>query len=524
MSIPQEISEPIGFWRIAAEDRNRLAVVDPEGGEVHYGELCDFVNRISHGFEAQGLRKGDHVAIALPNCVEHLALLLAAIQSGLYITSINWHLVGPEIAYILGDAESKVFVSHERFATEARRAAKEVGLLGESCYAIGEVAGFRAFSELIEGRAADRPEKPATGSVMFYTSGTTGRPKGVRRKLPEAHPDDAGAAMMGLFAQFGVEPHDGHVHITVAPLYHGAPNNWATTSLHCGHPVILMDRFTPEGMLELIEKHRVTHSHVVPTIFHRLLSLPQEVRDRYDVSSLRTMIHAAAPCPVETKWKMLEWWGDVIWEYYSATEIGGTIVDPASWRRYPGTVGVPFPRAEVKIFDDDGNELPTGESGKIYMRMEGNEFKYYKDPGKTRKAELRGFHTVGDVGYFNEDGYLFLNDRANDMIIVGGVNIYPAEIEGVLQQQENIADIAVFGIPNADTGEEIKAVVELVPGVADDDATRDGIMKYCQGRLAKQRWPHSIDFTTEMPRDPSGKLYKRKLRDPYWDGHEGRIV
>ncbi len=524
MSSLRESSAPIGFWRIAESDPDRLAVVDPEGGEVHYGELRDLVNRISHGFEALGLRKGDHVAISLPNGVEHLALLLAAIQSGLYITSINWHLVGPEIAYILGDAESKLFVSHEEFAVEAQRAADEAGLPGDARFAIGPVPGFRAFSELIDGRSAERPEEPQTGSVMFYTSGTTGRPKGVRRKLPEAHPDDAAAAMMGLFMQFGVAPHDDHVHITVAPLYHGAPNNWATTSLHCGHPVILMDRFTPEGMLERIEKYRVTHSHVVPTIFHRLLALPREIRDRYDISSLRTMIHAAAPCPVETKWKMLDWWGDVIWEYYSATEIGGTIIDPADWRRHPGTVGLPFPRAEVKIFDDDGNELPTGQSGKIYMRIEGNEFEYYKDQDKTRKAERGGFYTVGDIGYLDEDGYLFLNDRANDMIIVGGVNIYPAEIEGVLQQQEKIADVAVFGVPNADTGEEIKAVVELAPGADDDDATRAEIMEYCIGRLAKQRWPRSIDFTNEMPRDPSGKLYKRKLRDPYWEGHEGRLL
>jgi long-chain acyl-CoA synthetase len=263
---------------------------------------------------------------------------------------------------------------------------------------------------------------------------------------------------------------------------------------------------------------------VVPTIFHRLLSLPKEVRDRYDISSLRTMIHAAAPCPVETKWKMLDWWGDVIWEYYSSTEIGGTIVGPEDWRSHPGTVGVPFPRAEVKIFDDDGNELPTGESGKIYMRMEGASFEYYKDEEKTRKASMNGFISVGDIGYFDEDGYLFLNDRANDMIIVGGVNIYPAEIEGVLQQHDKIADVAVFGVPNADTGEEIKAVVELVPGAAADDAMRSEIMGYIEGRMAKQRWPHSIDFTTEMPRDPSGKLYKRKLRDPYWEGHEGRLL
>jgi long-chain acyl-CoA synthetase len=359
---------------------------------------------------------------------------------------------------------------------------------------------------------------------MFYTSGTTGRPKGVRRPLGDVSPDDAAAAIMGLFALFDIHPHDGHVHITPAPLYHSAPNSWAITSLHCGHPVVLMDRFTPLGMMERIARYRVSHTHMVPTMFHRLLSLPEDVRASYDVSSLRTMIHAAAPCPVATKWKMLDWWGDVIWEYYSATEVGGTIISPSDWRKHPGTVGRPFPGSEVKVLDDDGNELATGQSGTIYMRMEGVSFEYYKDREKTEKASRKGFVTVGDIGYLDADGYLFLNDRKNDMIIVAGVNLYPAEIESALQQHEKIVDVAVFGIPNADTGEEIKAVIELSPGTSADDATRAEIMEFCKGHLAKQRWPRSIDFTTEMPRDPSGKLYKRKLRDPYWEEHDSSIV
>jgi len=515
---------PIGFWRIAEHDPERLAVVDPDGHELRYGELFRLVNQISHGFRAQGLGRGDHVSVALPNGTLHLALCLAAMQSGLYITSINWHLVGPEIAYILRDSESKLFISHERFAQEAVRAADEAGLSADRRYAIGGIEGFRPLAELHEGQPEKRPARPESGSLMFYTSGTTGRPKGVRRPLPDVPPDDAAAAIIGLFLLFGIQPHDGHVHITPAPLYHAAPNNWATTSLHCGHPVVLMDRFTPEGMLERIQRHRVSHSHMVPTMFHRLLALPEKVRQGYDLSSLRTMIHAAAPCPVETKWKMLEWWGDVLWEYYSATEIGGTIVGPAEWRKRPGTVGRPFPRSEVKILDAEGNELPPGQSGTIYMLMQGMSFEYYKDEEKTRKASRQGFVTVGDVGYLDEEGYLFLNDRANDMIIVGGVNLYPAEIEAVLQQHEKIVDVAVFGVPNDDTGEEIKAVVELAQGASPDDATRREIMAFCEGRLARQRWPRSIDFTTEMPRDPNGKLYKRKLRDPYWEGHKGSII
>ncbi|MCH2173899.1 acyl-CoA synthetase [Myxococcota bacterium] len=514
----------LGFWKIAEEEPDRLAIADPDHNEISYGDLYTLVNQISHGLTALGLEEGDHVATTLPNGIEQVALCLAAFQQGLYITTVNWHLVGPEIAYILGDAESKVFVTHERFGDEATRAADEAGLPAEARFSIGEVEGFRPFSEMIDGQPANRPENLSTGSFMFYTSGTTGRPKGVRRDLPDVHPDETGARSGGLMMLFGKKPHDGHVHITMAPLYHTAVSNWAHMSLHWGHPVVLMDRFTAEGALERIQKYRVTHSHMVPTMFHRMLALPESERAKYDVSSLRCMIHAAAPCPVETKQKMLDWWGDVIWEYYAATEGGGTIVNPEQWRRFPGTVGQPWPISEVKIFDDDGNEVPTGASGTIYMRMEGNEFKYYKDEAKTDKARREDFFTVGDIGYFNEEGFLFLNDRANDMIIVGGVNIYPAEIEGALHQHEKIGDVAVFGVPNEDTGEEIKAVVELVPGIPENEETLADIMSFCRDRMAKQKWPRSIDFTTEMPRDPNGKLYKRKLRDPYWEGRERNIV
>jgi long-chain acyl-CoA synthetase len=291
-----------------------------------------------------------------------------------------------------------------------------------------------------------------------------------------------------------------------------------------GHSVVVMDRWTPEGALERIEKYRVTQSHMVPTMFHRLLALPEEERLKYDVSSLRRMIHAAAPCPVDTKKKMIEWWGDSIWEYYAATEGGGTMVGPEDWQRFPGTVGKVWPGSEVIVVDEDGNECPTGVSGTIYMKSPAGEFEYYKDEEKTNKARLRdGFFTVGDVGYFNEEGFLFLNDRSNDMIIVGGVNIYPAEIEGQLHQHPAVADVAVFGIPNEDTGEEIKAVVELHAGWEPTDETTAQIMEYLRGQIAKQKLPRTIDYTTEMPRDPNGKLYKRKLRDPYWQGRTRAI-
>ena len=334
------MSDTLGFYAIAEDTPDRLAIADPDYNELSYGELYALVNRISNGLRAAGLERGDHIATTLPNTIEQVALCLAAFQSGYYITTINWHLVGPEIAYILGDAESKVYVTHERFAHESRRAVDEAGLPPEACFSVGDVPGFRPFEELSSGQSAERPDPLQAGSFMFYTSGTTGRPKGVRRDLPDANPDDVAKGAGMLFLLFGKQPHDGHVHITQAPLYHTAVNNWTTTSLHWGHPVVLMDKWTPEGALERIQKYKVTQSHMVPTMFHRLLALPEDVRKSYDVSSLRCMVHAAAPCPVDTKWKMLDWWGDVhLGVLRGDRRRWDLCVSPQEWREHPGTVG-----------------------------------------------------------------------------------------------------------------------------------------------------------------------------------------
>ncbi|MCY4273629.1 MAG: acyl-CoA synthetase [bacterium] len=513
-------TDVLGFWKIAEADPGRLAVADPDDNQITYRGLAEFTNRIVYGLRAAGLKAGDQVTTVLPNGIEQMAVSLAAYQGGYYLTTVNWHLAGPEIAYIVNDSETKAFIVHEDFAEQAIRVLQESDVPAANRFSVGSIDGFRPLSALIDSQPASRPDDLTTGSFMFYTSGTTGRPKGVRRGLPGIHPDEAAAGSGGLFMLLGIMPHDDNVHITQAPLYHTAVNIWATTSLHMGHPAVLMGRWTAEGALERIDRYKVTQSHMVPTMFHRLLQLPDEVKQRYDVSSLRRMVHAAAPCPVETKQKMLDWWGDCIWEYYAATEGGGTYVPPDEWRKHPGTVGRPWPGSEVIVVDDDGNRLPPGASGTIYMKMPGGAaFEYYKDREKTEKARLGAeFFTVGDVGYFDEDGYLFLNDRANDMIIVGGMNIYPAEIEGALLQSPLVGDAAVFGIPNDDTGEEIKAVIEPAGGVAPDDGTRAAIMAFLRDQIAKQKWPRSIDFTDQMPRDPNGKLYKRRLRDPHWEG------
>ena len=516
------MTDPLGFWSIAEADPHRLAVVDPEGHRASFGELADLTNRYTHGLRACGLGVGDGVVMVLPNGLDLIALKLAAFQGGMYETPVNWRLTAPEISYILDDSDAMALVVHQRFAAEAVGVGERTAVAHR--YSVGAVDGYRPLAELTGGWPATRPENLASGSTMTYTSGTTGRPKGVRRPISDKHPDEL-AAIAGLpLLAFGIQPHDGNVHLCAGPMYHAAGGRFVTMSLHLGHTVVLMNRWNAAETLELIERHGVTHSHMVPTMFHRLLQLPEDVRQRHDLSSLRHVVHAAAPCPVETKLRMLDWWGECIWEYYAATEGGGTLVGPDEWRRFPGTVGRPWPNAEVIVVGEDGQELPPGESGAVYMKMTSSQrFEYHKDERKTTDGRLGDFFTVGDVGYLNEEGYLFLNDRARDMIIVGGVNIYPAEIEAAMQQCSLVGDVAVFGIPDEDLGEKIKAVVEPAPGVEPGEATRQAILDFLGGRLAKQRHPHSLDFSEALPRDPNGKLYKRRLRDPYWEGRTRRI-
>ncbi len=513
----------LGFWKLAQADPERIAIVAPDGTEVRAGEMLATVNQVSHGLRAQGLSRGDTVATVMPNGLEFMQLYLGAMQIGLYLTPINHHLVGPEIAYIVNDSDAKLFVGHEAFADEITKAATEFTLAPEKRFAAGDIDGFRPLSELTDGQPTTNPDDRVAGLPMHYTSGTTGRPKGVKRALIDIDPDILGELYSGLQQMFGVNPFDNHVHITGSPLYHTAVLLWTLNSLHMGHKVVLMDRWTPEGMLELIDRHKVTTTHMVPTQFHRLLELPEEVRNKYDVSSTRCMVHAAAPCPPDIKRKMIEWWGNSITEYYAATEGGGTIITAEEWMRKPGSVGKAWTGSEVRILDEDGNQLPANTEGTVYMSLAQANFEYKGDEAKTNENRREGFFTVGDWGLLDEDGYLFLKDRKSDMIISGGVNIYPAEIESELMGFDKIFDVAVFGIPHEDWGEEIKAVVQPAPGVTPDDTLREEIMTYAESRLAKFKRPKTIDFIEEMPRDPNGKLYKRKLRDPYWEA-KGRQI
>jgi long-chain acyl-CoA synthetase len=513
----------LGFWSIAQEDPDHLAVVDPDEREISAGELSASCNQVVHGLRDLGLEQGDAIAMVLPNSVEVFELYLAVLQAGFYLVPINFHLVGPEIAYIVQDCEAKAFVVHERFADVAIAAADEIDFPKEGRFAVGDVAGFRSYAELKDGQPTTPPENRSTGAVMNYTSGTTGRPKGVRRPLSGVAPEDGAIGFSGMLFMFGLQPHDDNVHICGSPLYHTAVLVFAGGALHAGHTVVVMDKWIPEEMLRLIEKYRVTNSHMVPTQFHRLLALPDDAKAKYDLSSLRHMVHAAAPCPPDVKRRMIEWWGNVIDEYYAASEGGGTIVFAEEWMQKPGTVGKPWVISEIAILDDDGNELPAGQIGTVYMHMQTGNFEYYKDKDKTEKSRRGKFFTVGDVGYLDEDGWLFLRDRKTDMIISGGANIYPAEIESELLSHPKVGDAAVFGIPHEDWGEEVKAVIEPAAGVEPGPELADEILTFCGDRLARFKTPKSIDFVAEMPRDPNGKLYKRKLRDPYWEGRERAI-
>jgi len=512
----------LGFWRLAQNNPDHLALVGPDGAERTAGELLSAANRAANGLRALGLDNGDTVALLLPNSIELIEIYLGALEIGLYVTPINWHLVGPEVAYILGDSDAKVFIAHERFAEVATIAATEAGFDLDKAFCVGTIEGFRPYSELTDTQPDTEPDRRTTGAAMHYTSGTTGRPKGVKRGLFEIDPSDMGELLAYLPNLFGITAHDDHVHLTVSPLYHTAVLMWTGNALHIGHTVVLMDKWTPEETLRLIQRYKVTYSHMVPTQFVRLLDLPEDVRDSYDVSSLRNMVHGAAPCPHEIKRKMIDWWGDTIQEYYAATEGGGTVITASQWLERPGSVGVAWPGSEVRIYDDQANQLPPGQIGTVYMQLM-VDFEYKGDTDKTKANRIENFFTVGDLGEMDEEGFLFLRDRKADMIISGGANIYPAEIEGELINHPAVADVAVFGIPNADWGEEIKAVIELHDGFEPSDELAAEIIAWAGTRMGKFKLPRTIDFAEALPREANGKLIKRKLRDPYWEGEDRSI-
>ncbi|NUT36601.1 MAG: acyl-CoA synthetase [Hamadaea sp.] len=503
----------IGIWTIARERPGRAAVFGPDGTTTTYGELTAAADRIGRGLQALGLRPADSLLLLLPNGVDLVSTYFGALQIGLYVVPVNWHLTAAEVAHIAADCQAKAIIADERFADAAREAADTAGISAR--YTTGKIDGFEPLAGLDDG-GEGRPAERTTGAPMVYTSGTSGRPKGVRRPLTGADPDQVPAVTTWFFGLFGLRPFDGHVHLCCSPLYHTAVLNFVIISLQLGHPVAIMEQWDAEQMLRLVERHRVTHSHMVPTQFRRLLALPAETRERYDLSSMRVMIHGAAPCPQEVKRRMLDWWGPVVVEYYAASEGGGTLITAAEWLERPGSVGRAWPGSAVRVLDESGADAPTGAPGKVYLRMGTSTFEYHHDSAKTRDAWADGMFTVGDIGHLDAEGYLYLHDRGSDLIITGGVNVYPAEIESELACHPKVADVAVFGIPDDEWGEEIMAVVQPVAGVTPGDALTEELLTFARGRLAAFKLPRSVVYAEELPRDPNGKLYKRKLRDPYW--------
>ena len=512
------------FWQRAEREPDRVAVVEADGREIRAGQLLGSANQLVHALRQLGLKRGDSIAAVLPNSVEAFEVYLAMQQAGWYLTPVNFHLVGPEVAYILQDCEAKVLIAHERFAEASTAALQELGAAQPRAFAVGHIPGFESYADLKAAQPSTIPENRSLGIIMNYTSGTTGRPKGVRRRLPEGAPEDA-ELRSGLLG-YRVSPDEtDNVHLLACPWYHTAPMVMAGPSVHMGHPLVIMDRFDAESCLALIDQRRVTITHLVPTQFVRLLGLSEDVKQRYDVSSMRHGIHGAAPIAPDIKRRMIEWWGPVLEEYYASTEgVGGTVIFSDEWLARPGSVGKPRQGSELVIMDDEGNILPPGQVGTIYSYNPNRElFQYFKDSEKTQQSRRGKYATVGDMGYLDEDGYLYLSDRKADMIISGGVNIYPAEIEAALISHPKVADVAVFGIPNDEWGEEVKAVVEPGQGVQASDTLVEELLGFLGSRIAKFKLPRSIDFTDALPRDPNGKLYKRKLREAYWAGRQRAI-
>jgi long-chain acyl-CoA synthetase len=492
------------FW--AQEDPARLAVVSDAGNRTR-AEANANANRLVRALRGRGVRAGDGLAVMCSNRPEFLETVAAARRAGLRLTTINWHLTGDEAGYIVDDCEATTFVADARFADAARRAAELAPRLRASVAVGGAIDGFEPWDALLDTESGDDIDDPVVGSTMLYTSGTTGRPKGVRRA-----PDPRSALGIAMLTQYRGER---HVHLCTGPLYHAAPLSFSLTApAAMGVPVVMMDGWSPERTLALVDEHSVTHTHMVPTMFHRLLSLPDAVKQRYDLSTLVFILHGAAPCPVDVKQRLIAWLGPIVWEYYAATEGAGTLVGPDEWLRRPGTVGRVSPPDHVRILDDAGEPVRNGDVGTVYLKAPADDrFEYFKAPEKTQSAYRNSHFTLGDVGYVDDEGYLFLTDRSAHLIITGGVNVYPAEVEAVLLMHPAVGDVGVVGRPDEEWGEIVVAAVEPQPGVEPSEALGDELVEWCRDRIAHYKCPRRVVFVEALPRHDNGKLYKHQLRE-----------
>jgi long-chain acyl-CoA synthetase len=510
----------------AGSHPDQAAIIMGSTGEtVTYAEFETRANRAAHVMRSAGLQRGDHIAIFMENSTQMLEIEGAAERTGLYYTLINTYLAPDEVAYIVTNSRSRLLFSSQARRPVAQAAAAMCPGLERLLMTGGADVpdGWESYEAAIAPCPAEPVADESLGAAMLYSSGTTGQPKGILRELPTSSPGDALPVMEFVRAMFGFRP--GMTYLNPAPLYHSAPAASVNASLRLGATVVVMEHFDAQQWLALVERHRVTNCQMVPVMFSRLLRLPDDVRTAYDTSSLECIVHAAAPCPVHVKQGMIDWLGPKITEYYGATEAHGfTFCDSAQWLAHPGTVGKAV-LGELTILDDQGQPCPTGVDGTIWFRG-ATAFEYFEDPVKTAESRSSdgAASSVGDVGHLDSDGYLYLTDRKTYMIISGGVNIYPQETENLLSGHPAVMDVAVIGVPNEDLGEEVKAVVQLADPDSASPALAQELISYCRDRLAHFKCPRTVDFVTELPRHPTGKLYKRLLRDAYWTGHETSIV
>jgi len=508
---------------IAQKNPDKPAIIMADSGEtMTFQELHDYAEKVANLLHAAGLQPGDHIALCLENRLEFLPICWGAHYAGLYYTAISSRLTAPEISYIIKDCEAGAFLTSPYKGKEAVELKDDIPDVFLRLSVGGGIEGFDSLDELLVDQETNPLGPRVEGADMLYSSGTTGRPKGVKSPLPGVPLGETDGVTTLLGMLFGATPDS--IYLSPAPLYHAAPLRFCRGIQKLGGTVVVMPRFGPVELLESIEKYNATLLQVVPTMFVRLLKLEKAQRESFNVSSLQSVVHAAAPCPIPVKKQMIDWWGKIIHEYYAGTEGNGfCYCNSDDWLAHEGTVGRAI-QGTLHIVDDEGTELPNGEIGGVYFESD-SVFEYHNDPEKTKGARLEnGWSTLGDIGKVDDDGFLYLTDRKAFMIISGGVNIYPQEAENVLTMHEKVLDVAVFGVPNDDLGEEVKAVVQLIDPTTASPQVEQELLRYCQEQLARAKCPRSIDFREELPRHPTGKLYKRLLRDEYWGDTESRIV